>query len=326
MRSLTIALPTWNRERLLDRQLEWLSVAIRGHESRLAIFISDNCSDDRTPEVIERWLPAFHNVPVEVHRNRENIGAVRNIAHCVESARTRHVWTISDDDPIDPDAIGYVLAQLDSHPDLALMVLNFSSRNVRTGALNFEQCYPRTTDRFERDGRHLFRDLLTHDSGGVTLTTALVYRTDAAQEAAADWSQGVDNLVWQLYISGYCAARGPALLTGRNFLECAAGDHHFLVDPALQRKMVDVDIPIVYARLLEVGYSRWMFGRIFVIKAWRNARPSRVGPFLRRVRRLLATLWQNKAGEADSPSDWRAGNNNAGRQPRQRLAQSTSSK
>jgi glycosyltransferase involved in cell wall biosynthesis len=52
---LTIAIPTYNRADLLDKQLEWLSQAIKGYESECEIFVSDNCSSDHTQEIIQKW-------------------------------------------------------------------------------------------------------------------------------------------------------------------------------------------------------------------------------------------------------------------------------
>ncbi len=45
---LTIAIPTYNRAELLDKQLAWLAQAIQGFESDCEIFVSDNCSTDHT--------------------------------------------------------------------------------------------------------------------------------------------------------------------------------------------------------------------------------------------------------------------------------------
>lgn len=299
---LTIALPTFNRQRLLDQQLAWLSQAIKGHEDDLEIIISDNCSDDQTQQVIERWTPAFAKTTLRLNRNSENIGAVRNIARCMRMARGRHVWVISDDDPIRSEAIGYVLDRLNETPDLGLIVLNFSSREVKTGRLNFERCYDIAEEKVHRDGRKLFGELLYQDNGGVTLTTALVYRTDLAHAALDAWPEGLENLAVQMYITGYAAAHGPALATRDVWLECAAGEHYFMSDPKLQHKLQHVDVPRIYARFFEIGYSRLLFLRMFWKKLKRNAHPREFPGFVRRtgvmVRGIIGSrlrrLWQRR--------------------------------
>jgi len=56
---LTIAIPTFNRATLLDRQIAWLAKIIKEFESECEIFISDNCSIDNTQDVIKKWQKIF---------------------------------------------------------------------------------------------------------------------------------------------------------------------------------------------------------------------------------------------------------------------------
>ncbi len=291
---LTIALPTYNRQRLLDQQLAWLSNAIKGYEHELEIIISDNCSDDQTPEIIRKWVPAFAGTTLRLNRNSENIGAVRNIAHCMRMARGRHVWVISDDDPIKTEAVGYVLDRLRETPDMALILLNFASRDVKTGRLNYPRCYDIAEEKVHTDGRQLFGELLYQDNGGVTLTTALVYRTDLAQAALEEWPEGLENLAVQMYITGYVAAHGPALATKDIWLECAAGEHYFMSDPKLHYKIHNIDVPRIYARFLEIGYSRSLFMRMFWKKVKRNAHPRDWPGFAKRILVMLGRLMRSR--------------------------------
>jgi abequosyltransferase len=254
--ALTIAFPTYKRAALLDRQLAWLSRALAGHEAACEVFISDNASTDETPAVVDRWREdlAGRGAMVRTNRNAENIGAIRNIALCIASARGRYVWTVGDDDVIEDGALGYVLAQLREHPDLALLTLNFSSRLVTTGEVRFERCYEIDDDAVHADGRELFLTCLEHDPGGVALTTAQVYRSDLAREAIRRWRRGLHNLVTQIYWTGFCAANGAAKVTRNTYLECAAGTHFFVGDPRLSYKLDLGDSAELYARLAKIGY------------------------------------------------------------------------
>jgi abequosyltransferase len=254
--ALTIAFPTYNRAALLDRQLAWVSRALVGLERQCDIFISDNASLDDTPRVIDRWRTALFDrgASVRVHRHAQNVGAIRNIAFCIASARAGHVWTVGDDDVIDDSALGYVLTQVQQHPDLALLTLNFSSRLVTTGELRFERCYEIDEDVVHADGRELFMRCLEHDPGGVALTTAQVYRSDLAGQAIREWRLGLHNLVTQIYWTGFCAANGPMKVTRETHLECAAGTHFFVGNPRLQYKLDLGDTTELYARLARTGY------------------------------------------------------------------------
>jgi glycosyltransferase involved in cell wall biosynthesis len=254
--ALTIAIPTYNRAALLDRQLGWLSRAVAGHQERCEVLISDNASTDETPRVVERWRQALANdgVTVRTYRNERNLGAIRNIAFCIGEARGRYVWAVSDDDTIDDGSVSYVLSQIDQHPGLAVLMLNFSSRMVTTGEVRFERCYAIEDDSVHDDGREIFLRCVEDDPGGVALTTALVYRADLARRAIRTWRRGLHNLVTQIYWTGYCAANGPTKVTRETHLECAAGTHFFVSDPRLSYKLDLGDTVELYARLAEIGY------------------------------------------------------------------------
>lgn len=254
--ALTIAFPTYNRAALLDRQLGWLARAIEGHERRCEILVSDNCSADETPLVVQRRRAELvgRGAIFKGSRNSRNVGAIRNIAYCITAARSPHVWTVGDDDEIEDGALAYVLRQLDAHPDLGLLTLNFSSRLVQTGELRFERCYDVDDEDVRTDGRELFMSCLEHDLGGVALTTAQVYRSDLAQRAIREWRAGLHNLVTQVYWTGFCAAHGPMKLTRETHLECAAGTHFFVGNPRLGYKLDLGDTTELYARLAKIGY------------------------------------------------------------------------
>lgn len=144
---LTIGLPTYNRADLLDGQLAWLSRAIKNISEQVEIVISDNCSSDHTSGIIEKWRLSFGQAKLLINRNSENIGAIRNIAYCIQSATAPHVWVISDDDPIEDKALSKVFSTLSANPELALMVLNFSSKNFKTGEVVSEKCFSLKGDR-----------------------------------------------------------------------------------------------------------------------------------------------------------------------------------
>ncbi len=215
---LTIGLPTFNRAPQLEAQLAWLSMARKVLESQVEVIISDNCSSDETPAVISRWRATHSDHNVRVNRNSFNVGAVRNIVSCIEAAKAPHVWVVGDDDVIGDDAILTVISTLREDPKLALLVLNFSSRNIRSGEVLFERCFDDIhEDRITPDGKGLFEHCLGYRDvgrwGGLALTTALVCRTDLALRALQEWPRGLDNLTVQLFISGFCAREGSFKIT-----------------------------------------------------------------------------------------------------------------
>jgi len=269
---LTIGIPTFNRAQLLDKQLAWLAQAIQGLESECEVIVSDNCSTDNTAEVIEKWRPVLSTVTLKANRNSENIGAVRNIAYCINMATSKYVWTIGDDDPIQEQTLAYVLQSVSAQPDLALLILNFSKRDARTNKINFERCFAIENDIISSDGKSVFERCLEERSGsGVSLTTALVYRSDLAQRALQQWSSGLSNLLVQLYWTGFCAFHGSVKVTKDNYLECTGGTHHFIEDKKAFLNLAYVDTPEVFIKLMNLGYSPRIC-RQLLLKQFRNYR------------------------------------------------------
>lgn len=94
---LTIAIPTWNREAYLEKNLQQLqSETVMIHRGLVEIIVSDNCSTDGTARVVE---PFVHSGVVSKYiRNVSNIGWALNFAQCFDHARGRYVLLLGDDD------------------------------------------------------------------------------------------------------------------------------------------------------------------------------------------------------------------------------------
>jgi abequosyltransferase len=291
---LTIAIPTYNRAHLLDRQLLWLSNELQSINSgQIEILISNNCSTDETAKVIEKWQSSFAQAKVFVNCQPTNVGAMRNILYCVEKASGDYVWVVSDDDPICQGTVVYLLNKIHQHPDLSLIILNHRSENFKTGEVGYQQCYPLQKEKFSAQGKGIFEQCLVTSIGGVTLTTALVYRASAIQQAINYWSDGKENLCYQAYLTGYCALQGSALVTSDVFLTCSLGDHFFMADPAILDRLEFQDKPVMYAKLAEIGYKSVLI-RLFCQKLLRKLvlsfkDPSELANFKRRVGRLVSS-------------------------------------
>ncbi|NRB08244.1 MAG: glycosyltransferase, partial [Richelia sp.] len=185
---LTIAIPTYNRAELLDKQLAWLAQAIQGFESECEIIIYDNRSSDNTQEIIHKWQLHFMNiVPFQNNINHANIGVMRNIAHCINTANGQYLWMIGDDDPIQNRTLAYVISQLKQYPELSLLTLNFSCRYQPTGKIIYERCFDIKQEEINPDGQAVFQHCLEENHSGIGFLSAQVYRTKTIQNALANW-------------------------------------------------------------------------------------------------------------------------------------------
>lgn len=252
---LTVAIPTYNRANLLDKQLTWLANAISGFESECEIFVSDNCSTDNTQEVIKKWQEKLHGVTLNSQKHGENIGVMRNIASCLNAAKTHFTWTIGDDDRIQDGALGYVVATLKQHPDLAMLTLNFSCRYEPTNELIYERCFNIQKEEVNPDGKAVFQRCLEENHSGIGFLSAQIYRTEFAQSAVKKWPDAVNNMESQVYWVGFCAAQGSVLVTKDCYVESAFGVSYWMRNPKVLLKMQYIDLPMIYAKLEEIGYD-----------------------------------------------------------------------
>lgn len=253
---LSISIPTYNRAELLDKQLAWLAKSIKGFESVCEIIVSDNCSQDHTQKIIKKWESLLTNVTFHNNRNSENIGVMRNIAYCINAATGKYVWTISDDDRISDQAIDYIINSVEKDPDLSLLILNFSCRHEITGELLYECCYDNVTEEVNINGKGVFEDCIQKNRSGVQLMSAQVYKTELAQGALKKWPDGIKNLDYQVYLTGFCAFYGQVKISKGTYLENAFGSSHWMLKPKMLLKMQYSYSPAVNIQLAEIGYSK----------------------------------------------------------------------
>ncbi len=267
---LTIAIPTYNRAVLLDKQLAWLAQAIKGFEDECEILVSDNCSTDNTQEIIKKWQNTLSNITFNSNKNYKNLGVVKNIMYCLNSATTKYVWTIGDDDPIQDRAIAYVIDKLRLHENLSLLFLNFSGRNQITG----EPVHPPTiignrwfdidSEHGDGDGKGIFEHCFSKSVGAVIFLTATIYRTDLVKRALQIWPDAENNWISLAYLAGYCAANGSVIVTKETYLECVVGVSYWQKEPKSALLMQYKHIPEVILKLQENGYSKHFCRRMLL--------------------------------------------------------------
>jgi len=274
---LTIAIPTYNRAQLLDRQLNWLSNAIKGFEEDIEIFVSDNCSTDNTSGVIDKWKSHFTGVTFHSSRNDRNVGVMKNIINCLTAAKTKYVWAIGDDDPIEDRAIPYIIGKFKQYDDLSLVFLNFSGKDHVTGeavwppAIEGNRWFDIENEDGSKDGKLVFEHCITKSVGAVIFLTATVYRTDLVQRAVRLWPDGIENWMYLAYLGGYCAANGRTIVTKENYLVCIVAASYWLKERQSALLMQFKHLPEVVSKLAETGYSKHFY-RVMMLRILKDAK------------------------------------------------------
>lgn len=107
----TVAIPTWNRAGYLAQNLAQLRSEMTGVAPGLVeVLISDNCSPDSTPGVVESAMKS--GLPIRYIRNEKNIGWALNFAQCFDLAQGKYVLLLGDDDLFVDGALSIVLSRL----------------------------------------------------------------------------------------------------------------------------------------------------------------------------------------------------------------------
>lgn len=124
---LSICIPTYNRSKYLDGLLDALAGQITKADlgGQIEIVISDNCSTDHTPRVVEKW--ATRHSFIRSTRTEWNIGGDSNQVGIVSLAAGKFVWLFGDDDRPRDNAVATVFSQL--KPGVSQLFLNYRCMN-----------------------------------------------------------------------------------------------------------------------------------------------------------------------------------------------------
>lgn len=116
---LTIAIPTYNRNEILARNLRPLLDQLACPElgTKCCLRIFDNASPIPVSETLAPLLREFPEVQCETVRNVANIGANANILRCFETCETPYLWVLGDDDTPLLDALSTIFGLIERFPD-----------------------------------------------------------------------------------------------------------------------------------------------------------------------------------------------------------------
>lgn len=92
---VSILIPVYNREKLIG---ECIQSALDSNYSNFEVIICDNCSTDRTVQVVEEL--AKQDTRIKLFKNSENIGPVYNWLECAKHANGIYIKILFSDDQV----------------------------------------------------------------------------------------------------------------------------------------------------------------------------------------------------------------------------------
>lgn len=120
---LSICIPTYNREKEIQRTLDCLLKQINDD---IEVIVSDNASTDQTSEIIKKY-------PVRYYRNITNLGYDRNVDQCLKLAQGDFVWLLNSDELLKADAVKIVLQNIKKYPEVAWICIDNEMKGRRYG-------------------------------------------------------------------------------------------------------------------------------------------------------------------------------------------------
>ncbi len=117
---LTIAVPTYNRAKLLDLCLDRILAQVQPCADEVEVVVSNNAATDHTKEIVAKYQQRYKHL--RYSENEKNGGPDFNIARCFELATGKYVWVFSDDDLLLPNALDRLLPLL-REQDLGIVTL-----------------------------------------------------------------------------------------------------------------------------------------------------------------------------------------------------------
>lgn len=129
MQKFSIAIPTFNRSKLLLETME----ALRQQSEDLKFNIADNSDDFQTQESL-----SSSEFDYKYHHNGGNKGIDFNILKAVSLADSEYVWICGDDDLPESDAINKIVDYVCRYPEVAFFIVNSSAYDSTLTNVVFE--------------------------------------------------------------------------------------------------------------------------------------------------------------------------------------------
>lgn len=126
---LSLCIPTYNRAPFLDTLLGRIAgqTGELVNSENLELIVSDNCSDDNTPEVVRKHIQ--NGSPINYIRNESNLGMDGNFVQCFRKAKGKYIWLLGDDDFLKEGALNKILQSL-NRGDYGLVHLDVVSKRA----------------------------------------------------------------------------------------------------------------------------------------------------------------------------------------------------
>jgi glycosyltransferase involved in cell wall biosynthesis len=177
---VSICIPVYNAEPYIYKTL---NSALNQTYKNLEIIIFDNCSTDRTAEIIK----SFSDSRITYHLNDKNYGPLVNFRKCIESGNGDFILILNADDLLKPNAIEMQADALINNPDVSLCITATNVINEFDNIIMKRQLYKKT---LKLNGRKTAKRSLMRGRNIYGESSTILFRKDKSQ-AAGDFSDEI---------------------------------------------------------------------------------------------------------------------------------------
>jgi glycosyltransferase involved in cell wall biosynthesis len=169
---VSICIPVYNGELYIFKTL---NSALNQTYKNLEIIIFDNCSTDKTVEIIN----SFKNSRIKYYLNDRNYGGTANVKKCLESANGEFVMLLMADDLLKPNAIEMQANALIINPDVSLCITATNVINEFDDVIMRRQLYRRS---LKIDGKKMAKKSLMRGRNIYGEPSCVLFRKDKSRQ------------------------------------------------------------------------------------------------------------------------------------------------
>lgn len=132
---VSILMPTYNHQNYILRAIK--SVFQQKFSFDIELIIADDCSPDRTQEVIQKFICENPSLPIIYKRHPENLGLLKNYKWLIENCNGEYLAILESDDYwIDPSKTTKQVSFLDNNDTFVLSCTGYrTTKNGKTKSI-----------------------------------------------------------------------------------------------------------------------------------------------------------------------------------------------
>src|SRR5574344_692387 len=113
----SVIIITYNQEKYIAQTLE--SILKQDHNYSYEIIIGEDCSKDKTKQVIEKYVLEYPNIIKPIY-NEHNLGLIGNYYNVLSKCNGKYIMECAGDDYWLPEKVKVQISYMENHPEIGM--------------------------------------------------------------------------------------------------------------------------------------------------------------------------------------------------------------